>query len=101
MKRPVQRTSHDNQPACDAGLWEESLMRKILGGVVAGIALAMIGTQPGVAADKLKVGVLATLEGTYTVLGEDGVRGFQVALKEFGGKAGGRDIEVIIAPTDA
>ena len=32
---------------------------------------------------------------------EDGVRGFQVALKQFGGKAGGRDIEVIVAPTDA
>jgi ABC-type branched-subunit amino acid transport system substrate-binding protein len=53
------------------------------------------------AAEKLKVGFLATLEGTYTVLGEDGLRGFQVALKKFSNKAGGRDIEVIIAPTDA
>ena len=53
------------------------------------------------AAEKLKIGFLATLEGTYTVLGEDGLRGFQVALKKFGNKAGGRDIEVIIAPTDA
>ena len=53
------------------------------------------------AAEKLKVGVLATLEGTYTVLGQDGVRGFKVALKQFGGKAGGREIEVIIGATDA
>jgi len=53
------------------------------------------------AADKLKVGVVATLEGTYTVLGEDGVRGFKVALKKFGGKAGGREIEVTIAASDA
>ena len=30
-------------------------------------------------AEKLKVGVLATLEGTYTVLGEDGVRGLKTA----------------------
>jgi ABC-type branched-subunit amino acid transport system substrate-binding protein len=45
--------------------------------------------------------VLATLEGTYTVLGEDGVRGFQVAMKQFGSMAGGRDVEVIIGATDA
>jgi ABC-type branched-subunit amino acid transport system substrate-binding protein len=66
----------------------------------AAIALALVaGTA--VAAEKLKVGVLATLEGTYTVLGEDGVRGFQVAMKQFGSKAGGRDVEVIIGATDA
>ncbi len=33
---------------------------------------------------KIKVGVTATLEGTYTVLGEDGIRGFQTALNKFG-----------------
>ncbi|MEM8974587.1 MAG: ABC transporter substrate-binding protein, partial [Pseudomonadota bacterium] len=69
------------------------------------IAVGVVGTAvlatSSLAADKLKVGVLATLEGTYTVLGEDGVRGFNVALKKFGGKAGGRDIEVIIGATDA
>jgi len=32
------------------------------------------------AQEKIKVGVTATLEGTYTVLGEDGIRGFQTAL---------------------
>lgn len=53
------------------------------------------------AADKLKVGVLATLEGTYTVLGEDGVRGFKTALGQFKNMAGGREIEVIIGATDA
>lgn len=63
--------------------------------------LIAAGSGTATAADKLKIGVLATLEGTYTVLGEDGVRGFQTALKQAGGKAGGRDIEVIIASTDA
>jgi branched-chain amino acid transport system substrate-binding protein len=76
-------------------------MKTMLMGAVAGIALAAAGAGPGAAAEKLKVGVTATLEGTYTVLGEDGVRGFQVALKKWGNKAGGRDIEVIIASTDA
>lgn len=49
----------------------------------------------------LKVGVLATLEGTYTVLGEDGVRGLRTALGQADNMAGGREIELVIAPTDA
>ena len=49
----------------------------------------------------LKVGVLATLEGTYTALGEDGVRGLRTALAQRGEKMGGRDVELIIASTDA
>ena len=49
----------------------------------------------------VKIGVLATLEGTFTALGEDGVRGLRTALAQAGEKAGGRDIELIIASTDA
>ena len=74
------------------------MKRQLLTATIAGAMLLAGAVQ---ASEKLKVGVLATLEGTYTVLGEDGVRGFQVALKEFGGKAGGHDIEVIIGATDA
>ena len=72
-----------------------------IGAVGLGLALAVGSAAPAFAADPLKVGLLATLEGTYTVLGEDGVRGFQVALNKFGGKAGGREIEVVIGATDA
>jgi branched-chain amino acid transport system substrate-binding protein len=66
-----------------------------------GVAALMLATFSAQAADKLRVGVTATLEGTYTVLGEDGIRGLQVALKEFGNKAGGKEIETIIASTDS
>jgi len=62
---------------------------------------ALLATGAAEAADKLKVGVLATLEGTYTVLGEDGVRGLKTALKQFDGKGGGREVELVIGPTDA
>ncbi len=72
--------------------------RHLASAIVAGGILLTGGAQ---AADPIKVGVLATLEGTYTVLGEDGVRGFQVALNKFGKEAGGRKIEVIIGATDA
>ena len=66
----------------------------ILAGL-AGAALADGHTGP------LKVGVLATLEGTYTVLGEDGIRGLRTALAEAGDTVGGRELEIIIASTDA
>lgn len=51
--------------------------------------------------DPIKIGVTATLEGTYTVLGEDGMRGFEVALQEWNATAGGRPLEIIVASTDA
>ncbi len=72
-------------------------MKKAL---LAGTAIMLL-TTGAQADDPLKIGVLATLEGTYTVLGEDGVRGFNVALKEAGATVGGREIEVVIGATDA
>ena len=74
---------------------------KLLRAAGLGIALSLGGVGSALAQDPLKVGVLATLEGTYTVLGEDGMRGFQVALNKFDGMAGGREIEVVIGATDA
>ena len=66
------------------------------------LIVASLGfSAPSMGADPLKVGVLATLEGTYTALGEDGVRGLKTALAELGDKMGGRDIELFIGPTDA
>jgi branched-chain amino acid transport system substrate-binding protein len=61
-------------------------MRKsLLLATAAGFA-ALVGTGSANAADKLKVGVTATLEGTYTVLGEDGMRGYEIAVQDHGGK---------------
>jgi branched-chain amino acid transport system substrate-binding protein len=73
-------------------------MRKGIGIAVAIAALAGTGSA---SAEKLKIGVTATLEGTYTVLGEDGMRGYELAVKAHNGKAGGKDIETIVGSTDA
>ena len=54
-------------------------------------------SSAAVAQDKIKVGVTATLEGTYTVLGEDGIRGFQTALNTLGKKVGDKELEFVIA----
>ena len=40
------------------------------------------------------------METAYTVLGEDGQRGFLTAMGQAGNKAGGKDLEVIVGSTD-
>ncbi len=68
-------------------------------GLVALSSLLLSGAA--LAQEKIKVGVTATLEGTYTVLGEDGIRGFQTAINTLGKKIGDKELEFIIASTDA
>lgn len=74
-------------------------MKKLLMGTVA-VAAMIVGASAAFA-EPVKIGFMATLEGTYTVLGEDGQRGFQLALKKWNNMAGGREIEVIVGATDA
>ena len=64
------------------------------------IATLMSATAALAQDGPIKIGVLATLEGTYTVLGEDGIRGMKLALKEANDEAGGRKIETVVASTD-
>ena len=64
--------------------------------------LALIGAIMGLSAtaagaqDKLKVGVIATLSGPPAVLGQQLRNGFQLAIKNLGGKLGGREVEVVV-----
>jgi len=53
------------------------------------------------AQDVIKIGALATLEGAFTVLGQDGIRGLKLALKEYNYTAGGKKIELITMSSDA
>ena len=62
--------------------------------LVAAAALAC-GTLPAAAQEVVKMGALATLEGPFTVLGQDGIRCVELALKERNYMAGGKKIELI------
>ncbi|WP_299969626.1 ABC transporter substrate-binding protein [uncultured Roseobacter sp.] len=75
-------------------------MKKTLLGTLSVAALMSAGATAA-QAEAVKIGVLATLEGTYTALGEDGVRGMRTALAQIGDTVGGREIELIIQSTDA
>jgi len=63
--------------------------------------MALLTGSTAYAQDTIKMGALATLEGAYAVLGEDGMRGVKMALKEFNNMAGGKKIELITASSDA
>jgi len=55
--------------------------------MAAAAALCLVaGPTAASAQEKIRIGVMATLQGALTTLGEDGVRGAQVALKQAGGK---------------
>ena len=47
--------------------------------------------------DKIKIGVIVTLSGPAGVLGQQARNGFELAVKDLGGKMGGRDVEVVVA----
>jgi branched-chain amino acid transport system substrate-binding protein len=64
-------------------------------------AAALSLATPAMAQDTVKMGALATLEGAFTVLGEDGMRGVRLALEEAGYMAGGKKIELITGSSDA
>jgi branched-chain amino acid transport system substrate-binding protein len=63
--------------------------------LVAGAALVSLSV-PALAQEKLKVGVMATLSGPAAVLGQHMRDGFQLAVKNLGGKLGGLETEIII-----
>jgi len=65
---------------------------------LAGLALlAGAAAQPALAADKIKIGVIVTLSGPAAALGQQVRDGFNLAVKDLGGKMGGRDVEVVVA----
>jgi branched-chain amino acid transport system substrate-binding protein len=76
-------------------------MRTGIGIACAVAATALLGIGSANAAGKIKIGVFSTLEGTYTALGEDGMRGFDLAIMQHHGKAGGKELEIVRGSSDA
>ena len=76
-------------------------MRKGVGLTVAVALTAVVGTGSANSADKIKIGFFSTLEGPYTTLGEDGQRGFDLAMMQHHNKAGGKELEIVRGSSDA
>ena len=80
-----------------------SMTRATLAGLatagMATAALAMAGlafAQPAAAQEKLKIGLVLSLSGPAATLGQQARDGFNLAVKDLGGKMAGRDVEVIV-----
>ncbi|QEX19038.1 ABC transporter substrate-binding protein [Hypericibacter terrae] len=78
-----------------------SLTRRILLQSAAAAMVLGLAAGSAKAEDTIKIGVLATLEGAFTVLGEDSMRGFELALQQHDGMAGGKKIVVVTGSSDA
>lgn len=76
-------------------------MRKGVELTVAVALTAVVGTGSANSADKIKIGFFSTLEGPYTTLGEDGQRGFDLAMMQHHNKAGGKELEIVRGSSDA
>jgi branched-chain amino acid transport system substrate-binding protein len=49
------------------------------------------------AQDKIRIGLIYTLSGAPSTLGQQSKNGFELALKNLGGKMGGKDVELFVA----
>lgn len=63
-------------------------------------ASTLAGNNASATDDPVKIGLLVTQEGTFAKAGSDGIRGFELALKQAESAAGGRKIEWVLGPTD-
>ncbi|MGI9489501.1 MAG: ABC transporter substrate-binding protein [Geminicoccaceae bacterium] len=68
--------------------------------IMGACAAALLSASPAIA-DELKMGAVAVLEGAFAVLGEDSMRGVELALQEFDYTAGGHEIELVTGSSDA
>ena len=75
--------------------------RILLSTAAAAVAWGLGISTASAAGDTIKVGVLATLEGAFTVLGEDSMRGSDLAFKQHNMMAGGKKIEIVKGSSDA
>ena len=57
----------------------------------AALAFAVNGAS---AQDKVRIGLIYTLSGPASVLGQQSKNGFELALKDLGGKMGGKDVQL-------
>jgi branched-chain amino acid transport system substrate-binding protein len=70
-------------------------MKQVLKSAVLAALLSVAAGQV-VAQEKIKIGVILTLSGPAVGLGQQARDGFALAVKELGGKMGGRDVEVVV-----
>ncbi|MBO9475213.1 ABC transporter substrate-binding protein [Shimia sp. R10_1] len=68
---------------------------------LAASVLALSAMSVPASAEEVKIGVISILEGAFAALGQDGIRGAELAVLEVGGEVDGNKVEVITMSSDA
>ena len=74
------------------------IMKTIFKKTLLVFSIGLLATS--VFATDVKIGTLTILEGPFAILGEDGTRGINIALKEWKNKAGGKNIKIFKASSN-
>ncbi|WP_433531309.1 ABC transporter substrate-binding protein [Micromonospora sp. CA-263727] len=78
------------------------LRTRIRGGLAAVTVAVLLATGAACTSssddtDRVRIGLLVSLSGVYTTVGEDMRRGFQLYVDTHDGRLGGREVEVVVA----
>ena len=71
-------------------------MASLFRGIIAAAAV-VVAVNGAAAQDKIRIGLIYTLSGPPSVLGQQSKNAFELALKHLGGKMGGKDVELFVA----
>ncbi|HEU5017171.1 MAG TPA: ABC transporter substrate-binding protein, partial [Pseudolabrys sp.] len=71
-------------------------MSLLIRGLAAAAAL-VVTVSAASAQDKVRIGLIYTLSGPASVLGQQSKNGFELALKHLGGKMGGKEVQLVVA----
>jgi len=70
---------------------------KAFRGLMIAAGMLALTVQTASAQDKIKIGLIYTLSGPPAALGAQSKNGFELAVKELGGKMAGKEVELIVA----
>src|SRR4029078_11161955 len=73
-----------------------SIMRAFVCRLAATAAFVFV-VNAAAAQDKIRIGLIYTLAGPASALGQQSKNGFELALKDLGGKMGGKEVELFVA----
>ena len=65
-------------------------------GLAAAAAFTLLAVNGAAAQDKVRIGLIYTLSGPPSVIGQQSKNAFELALKDLGGKMGGKDVELFV-----
>jgi branched-chain amino acid transport system substrate-binding protein len=71
-------------------------MKKLVTSTILGAGLLGLSLSAASAQEPLKIGLVSVLSGPQAALGQQVRDGFQLAIKDLGGKIAGRPVEVVV-----